>query len=297
MKRPWQFLLNILFALTSLVLASPALAVEPQSLLDDAGHSWQPQTPAQRIISLAPDFTEILFSIGVGERVVGAVEYSDFPGAAQQIPRIGSSSRFDFERIVSLQPDLILAWRGGNPASQIEGLRALGLPVFELQTRRLRDVPRVMHALGRLTGAEESAALAAETFAREMQQLQQRYAARKALRVFYEIWHQPLQTIGSEQILTDVLALCGGRNIFAELDSLAPQVGLEAVMQRRPEVILFTPEVGRLAESKARWQVWDTLPAVEQGHLYALDPDLLHRAGPRLILGAQQLCEALEQAR
>jgi iron complex transport system substrate-binding protein len=297
MKRPWQFLLNLLIGLSSFGLVPSALAAVPQPLLDDAGHTWQSRAPALRIISLAPDFTEILFAMGAGEHVVGAVEYSDFPDAALQIPRIGSSARFDFERIVSLQPDLILAWRGGNPASQIEGLRALGLPVFELQTRRLSDVPRVMQTLGQLTGEAERADQVAATFEQGMRQLQQRYMNRKALRVFYEIWHQPLQTIGGEQILTDVLALCGGRNIFAELDSLAPQVGLEAVMQRRPEVILFTPEVGRLAESKARWQVWNTLPAVQQGHLYALDPDLLHRAGPRLLQGAQQLCEALDRAR
>jgi iron complex transport system substrate-binding protein len=297
MKRPWQFLLSLLIALSGFGLAPSALAVAPHPLLDDAGQTWQPRAPARRIISLAPDFTEILFAIGAGEYVVGAVDYSDFPDAARQIPRIGSSARFDFERIVSLRPDLIVAWRGGNPASQIEGLRALDLPVFELQTRRLGDVPRVMQTLGQLTGEAERADQVAATFEQGMRQLQQRYMARRALRVFYEIWHQPLQTIGGEQILTDVLALCGGRNIFAELDSLAPQVGLEAVMQRRPEVVLFTPEVGRLAESKARWQIWNTLPAVQQGHLYALDPDLLHRAGPRLLQGTQQLCEALDRAR
>ncbi len=297
MKRPWQFLSNVLFALAGLVAAPSALAGASQVLWDDAGHAWQARAPAQRIISLAPDFSEILFAIGVGDRLVGAVDYSDFPDAARQIPRIGSSARFDFERIVSLQPDLILAWRGGNPASQIEGLRALNLPVVELQTRRLHDVPRIMRVLGQLTGEEANAAQVAETFERGMAQLQQRYAGRKSLRVFYEIWHQPLQTIGGEQILTDVLALCDGQNIFAELDSLAPQVGLEAVMQRMPEVILFTPEVGQLEESKARWQVWSALPAVQRGHLYALDPDLLHRAGPRLVQGTQQLCEALDRAR
>ncbi|MGA1561838.1 MAG: cobalamin-binding protein [Gammaproteobacteria bacterium] len=290
MQRAWQFLLLFF-------VCAPFSVVSAQAITDDAGRSWESSKPAQRIISLAPDFTEILFAIGAGDRVIGAVDYSDFPDAARSIPRIGSSARFDFERIISLQPDLILAWRGGNPAAQIEGLRALKLPVFELQTRRLQDVPRVTRTIGQLVGESEAAENTATLFEASISNLRQRYASRRALPVFYEIWHQPLQTIGGEQILTEVLALCGGHNIFAELESLAPQVSLEAVMQLEPEVILFTPEVGKLAESKARWRAWNAIPAVERDQMYALDPDLLHRAGPRLVQGAEQLCQALEQAR
>jgi iron complex transport system substrate-binding protein len=261
-------------------------------VIDDAGQEITLQRPARRIVSLAPHVTELLFAVGAGDTVVGTSEYSDYPDAARAIPRIGGGGGLDLEAILALQPDLVIAWESGNPAGQTRRLRQLGLPVFFSEPRRMEDIGTSLERFGQLTGRQEEARVQARAFADRLQALRRRYSGREAVTVFYQIWAHPLMTINGQHIVSDVIRLCGGRNVFADLPSLAPQVDREAVLAANPDVIV----VGDAAQLGA-WRRWPELKAVRQQHLYAIQRELLVRHTPRLLDGAGQLCRLLEKVR
>lgn len=251
--------------------------------------------PVERIVSLAPNLTELAFAAGAGSRVVGTVEYSDEPEAARKIPRVGDAFRVDAERILALKPDLVLAWTSGTPKPTIERLKALGLNVREFATYRLADVPRVLRELGELTDTQAAAAESASRFEREMLSLRERHAARRPLRVFLQVSTRPLYTVNGAQIMSELVQLCGGQNVFADLNQLAPQVTFEAVLARDPDVIVSTDDGEQ--EALREWRRWPQLKAVRTNNLYTLPANDLTRATTRLAAGAAQLCTVLETAR
>jgi iron complex transport system substrate-binding protein len=251
--------------------------------------------PVERIVSLAPNLTELAFAAGAGSRVVGTVEYSDEPDAAKKIPRVGDAFRVDAERILALEPDVVLAWASGTPQPTIERLKALGLEVREFTTHRVADVPRVLRELGELTGNQATAAAAAARFEHDMTSLKQRYAARETLQVFLQVSTQPLFTVNRDQIMSELLQVCGGRNVFADLNQLAPQITLEAVIARDPDVIVATDDGER--DALGAWRRWPQLKAVRLDNLYTLPANDLTRATTRLVTGADALCQVLETAR
>ena len=249
----------------------------------------------ERIVSLAPNLTELAFAAGAGARVVGTVEYSNEPAGAREIPRIGDAFRVDIERILALRPDLVLAWSSGTPRPTIERLRALGLDVREFETQRLSDVPRVVRELGALAGTEREAVQIADRFDAQIAELSRRYRDKAPLRVFLQVSTRPLYTVNGRQIMSELLTLCGGRNVFADLNQLAPQVGLEAVIARNPDVIVITDDAEPTA--KESWSKWRQVEAVRTGNVYVLPADDLTRATTRLAQGADDLCRVLETAR
>jgi iron complex transport system substrate-binding protein len=248
----------------------------------------------ERIVSLAPNLTELAFAAGAGSRVVGTVEYSDEPDAARKIPRVGDAFRVDPERILQLKPDLVLAWVSGTPQATIARLRSLGLDVREFTTQRIADVPRVVRELGELAGTQATAGQAATRFESEMARLRTQYSTRRSLSVFLQVNTHPLFTVNGEQIMSELVQVCGGRNVFADLRQLAPQIAFEAVIARDPEVIVASDvELDALSE----WRRWPQLRAVRTGNMYVLPANDLTRATTRLTSGAMQLCETLEKAR
>lgn len=267
------------------------------ALSDDTGASVRLPAPASRIVSLAPHITETLFAAGAGERIVGAVDYSDYPEAAKKIPRIGGYSRLDLEAVVALRPELAIGWVSGNSPAHIEKLRAAGIPVFLVQPERIDDVAKNLERFGALAGTTEVAARAAADLRRQLAALRARYGTRPKVRVFYQIWNQPLMTIGGGQIISDVIALCGGENVFAGLKALAPQVTVEAVLAADPEVIVASGMGEARPDWVDDWRKWPQLTAVRRGNLFFIPPDLLQRPTPRLLDGAARLCEQLETAR
>ena len=282
-------------ALCTLLLAIPARA--EISVLDDTGVRVSLKAPAQRIVSLAPHATENLFAAGAGERLVGAVDYSDFPEAALRIPRVGGYSRIDMEAIVALRPDLVVAWQSGNAAGSVEKLKSLGLTVYTTQPDRLGDIPTSIERLGQLAGTEKTATQAADAFRKRLASLQQRHAALPAVPVFYQVWHRPLLTMGGEQIISDVVRLCGGQNIFAKLPGKAPAVSIEAVLAANPEVIVASGMGRNAPVGLDDWRQWKQVKAVAQGNLFFIPSDLMQRPTPRLLDGAETLCRHLETAR
>ncbi len=193
---------------------------------------------ARRIVSLAPHLTELVFSAGVGQRLVGVVSFSDYPPAARELPRIGDAFQVDYEAIVGLRPDLVLAWAGGNPAQVIERLRGLGLNVETFAPLRLEDIAAHLRRIGKLAGEPRQANAVADEYLQTLAGLRSDYAARDPVRVFYQISFEPLYTVGGRSYITQMIELCGGRNVFAGLRELAAVVGLEAVLERDPELIV-----------------------------------------------------------
>lgn len=264
---------------------------------DDSGQTVVLERPASRIVSLAPHITELLFTVGAGEAVTGASEHSDYPAAAQAIPRVGGGSGLDLEVILALDPELVIAWGSGSPPGQLQRLRQLGIPVFVSEPQVVTDIASSLERLGRLTGNETGAALAIRSFNERHRMLRERYAAGSLVRVFYQIWQQPLMTINGDHLVSDVIRLCGGVNIFADLAELAPVVSLESVLERDPEVIIAGSDVADAPALTAQWQRWSGIRAVQGRHLYTIRRELLVRHTPRILDGAEQLCEILESVR
>lgn len=266
-------------------------------VLDDSGQAVVLQRPASRIVSLAPHITELLFAVGAGEAVSGASEYSDYPVAAQAIPRVGGGSGLDLEVILALRPELVVAWGSGSPPGQMQRLRQLGIPVFVSEPQVMTDIASSLERLGQLTGHETDAALAIRSFTERHRMLRERYAASSPVRVFYQIWQQPLMTINGDHLVSDVIRLCGGANIFAELPELAPVVSLESVLKRDPEVIIAGSDAADAPALTAQWQRWAGISAVQGRHLHTIRRELLVRHTPRILDGAEQMCEILESVR
>ena len=291
---------NLVFALVVAAL-SPCAAKATVSTIDDAGHTVTLPAPAQRVVSLAPHVTELLFAAGGGTKVVGAVAYSDYPPEAQKVPRVGDNRALDLERIAALKPDLIVIWRHGNAQQQLDRLRDLHIPLFFSEPHKLDDVATSLTRLGVLLGTESTAQAAASTYRRDIAQLRARYAQRAPVSVFYEVWDQPLMSINGSHMISDVIALCGGRNVFATLDPLVPTVSTEAVLAANPDAIVTASQGATSPErplpSFERWRAWPALTAVARGNLFAIDGDLLTRPAPRIAQGAAQLCKDLDLAR
>jgi iron complex transport system substrate-binding protein len=255
----------------------------------------QAAAPAQRIVSLAPHLTELAFTAGAGDRIVATVDFSDHPAAARNIPRIGNAFRVDLERLLALRPDVVLVWESGTPAPTIERIRALQLPVVSFETHRLEHVATVLREIGRLAGTSEVAERAAVEYEKRIQQLRGEYRERAPLRVFIEVDDRPLYTVNGRHIMSELVELCGGRNVFADLNELAPAIGIEAVIAANPQVIVSTDDT--VPDSAAVWGRWRHIEAVRTGNVYTLRSDDIARATTRLTVAAEAVCRTLDTAR
>lgn len=262
---------------------------------DDGGKNLTFVHSPRRIITVAPHLTELVFAAGGGDRIVGTVDYSDFPPAAKNIPRIGGDSQIDIERVITLKPDLIIAWQSGNTQSQHSQLRGLGIPVFASEPRKLRDIPLAIEKLGLLMGTEAVAKTSASNFRGQLAALESQYGGRRKLRVFYQVWDKPLYTLSGAHIVTDAMRVCGAENVFSSLKIIAPNVTTEAVLKENPDVILSDSRAG--PAGTGFWKKFSAMKAVRQGNLFSIESDLLSRSGPRMIAGTATLCQLLDQAR
>ena len=241
--------------------------VSQVAVLDDYGHEVSLPRPAQRIVALSPHLTELLFAAGAGAKVVGVVDYSDYPPAARQLPRVGSDAGIDLEAVLALRPDLIVAWPNAGTVRAIDRLAELGIPTFRSEPRELEDIARTIEKLGRLAGTSSDAA---ETFRKGVADLTRRYSGRPRVRVFYQVWDRPLLTVNGDHVISKVMRLCGGENVFAGLPAIAPEIDREALLRAKPEVVITGKDI---------------------------PGDLIQRHTPRLLEGAQRMCDILEAAR
>ena len=284
-----------LVSLLSLVIIPRTFAAI--ELTDDDDLVVRLDHPAARIISLAPSLTELVFAAGAGKKLVGVVEYSDFPPEATALPIVGRYNLLDLERILELEPDLILAWKSGNPRASVARLRELGLTVYTAEPKKLETIAAYVKKLSMLAGTESEAAEAIELFEKAYEELRNQFSHKSPVKTFYQVWDAPLMTSGGNELINDIINLCGGQNIFSDLQLLAPKVSVEAVLVRNPEVIIASGMDIERPEWLDNWKQWPSLTAVKKDNLYFVPPELLQRHTPRALLGAQQMCEHIDHAR
>jgi iron complex transport system substrate-binding protein len=260
------------------------------SVEDDSGRTVTLARPAERVIALAPHLVELSYAVGAGGQLVGAIDGSDYPPAARQLDRIGSYRGIPLELIVAKQPDLVLVWASGTPASLIEQLERLEIPVYRSEPRKLEQIAGDLRDIGRLTGHADAGEQAASDFEQALNDTVQQLSP--APRVFYQLGQSPLTTLAGGQIVTQVVRHCGGVPLFDDAPVLVPQIGWESLVEAQPQVILAAGNDDRW---QAFWASHDELPAVRDGALYTLDPDAISRPGPRMIQAMRQVCRALAE--
>jgi iron complex transport system substrate-binding protein len=284
--------LILLWAATLSLHAGAAITV-----LDDDGKQVTLQKPALRVIGMAPHATELIYAAGGGAKIIAAVDNSDYPEAAKSLPRVGSNRQVDMERVAALKPDLIVIWLHGSSERQIEQIRALGIPMFHSEPKKLAEIPDSLNRIGKLLGTEKVADAAAADLRKQLAALSARYAGRAPVRMFYQVWDKPLHTLNGGHIVSDAVRLCGGENIYAHMKVTAPVVSQESVLGEDPEAIVSTGERSKEDGGVAIWRPFTTMTAVRRNNLFRIDGNLLNRAGPRMIAGAAALCEKLALAR
>ena len=249
---------------------------------------------AERIITLSPGTTELVYAIGAGDKIIATVEHSDYPEQAASLPHIGNYQSINIEAILALKPDLIIAWPDGNPAPQLAQLEQMGLAIHYSNAATLNDLPLELIKLGSATGDTKKAQQVAQKYQRKLTELKERYKNRETMSLFYQVWPEPLMSVSNNSWIGESVLLCGGQNIFADSKQPFPLVSIEHVLLKKPQIIIAADKKQSVLE---HWQKWPMLPAVKKQHLYTLEPDHLHRYGPRLLLGISQLCEAIDKAR
>jgi len=283
--------------LAVLLLFSAGSGFAQVAVRDDYGNQIVLQKPAARIVSLSPHLTELLYDVGAGSRLVGAIEFSDFPAEARALPRIGSDAGINLEAVLALRPDLIVAWPNPGSVKAVDRLAALGVPVFRSEPRELDDIARTLERLGVLAGTEARAAREAASFRARAASLERRYAGRERVRVFYQVWDRPLLTVNGQHVISKVMRLCGGDNVFAALPVIAPEIDREAVLKADPDVIVASGAGGERPAWLDAWKAFPGVRAARHGQLYSIPPELIQRHTPRLLDGAERLCALLDQVR
>lgn len=287
---------GLLLALLCSLIAARAIA-GPVSVTDFTGHKVRLDHPARRIVALTPHLVENLFTAGLGDRVVGAVRYSNFPAAAKDIPRVGGYNSLSLEAIVARKPDLVVAWAEGGSPDIVRRLRALGIAVYVDDPRQLSGIARTIRDLGVLGDTQTRADHAARVFEQRIAALRHRYAQRPPVSLFWEVWSDPLRTLSNAGMTGAVIRLCGGRNVFAQAATLAPQVSIESVIARDPQAIVASGVAETKPHWKAYWQQWPAITAVARDHFVTVPSDLISRPTVRLADGAADLCRGLDRVR
>jgi iron complex transport system substrate-binding protein len=281
------------------LLAAIAAGAAPAEvrLRDDRGVEVVLAQPATRIVTVAPHLAEVAFAAGAGARLAGVSAFSDHPPEAARLPVVSDATHVDFEALTRLKPDLVLVWQSGNRARDFAQLEARGFRVFVTEPTRPEDVARLVRTVGRLAGTEDAAEAQARAIEARLAALRDRFAGRPEVRVFFEIWNEPLMTVNGRHVITALMTLCGGRNVFAAAGPLTPVISREQVLAADPDAILVSAAPTLVQARIESWRRWQTLRAVRRGDVYPMDPALLNRMGPRLLDGAEALCGVLERAR
>jgi len=278
----------------ALLFPSGAEALEA---IDDYRHRVTLASPAQRVVSLAPHLTEVLYAAGAGARLVGAVDFSDYPAQARALPRVGNDAAIDLEAVLALRPDLVVAWPNAASRRAIDRIADLGIPVYRSEPRALEDIAHTLERIGTLAGTAAYASEQARRFRERAGSIGARYAKARRVRAFYQVWDRPLLTVNGEHIISRVFELCGGANVFSAAPVLVPEVDRESVLRADPEVIVGSAPAGASAAWLGHWRAYPGITAAARGHLVSVPAELIQRHTPRILDGAEQLCRAFQAVR
>ena len=286
-----------------LFLLLPVVTVQAQNYcaVDDGGIKLCLKKMPERIISLAPGSTELLYAAGAGKQLLAVDQYSDYPAAVKKLPQVGGYPNVNIETLIGMNPDLVVVWTGGNSPQLIQQIESVGLKTFRLNARSLNDIESDIRKLGAITGNSQHANQSAETFATRLANLKARYQQQATVSVFFEIWRSPLMAVGGQQIIDSAITLCGGHNIFADADTRIPVISIESLLARNPDVIIASDPRGNSKENQQAmanyWGKWQMLAAVKKNQLFTVSSDLIARPAPRILDGAEQICQYLQSVR
>ncbi|UJF22932.1 cobalamin-binding protein [Shewanella sp. OMA3-2] len=295
-----NFILNRFFSFT--MIAAALVTVSFTTLVQTAEADTQANaqinahaTSAKRIVALSPHGVEMLYAIGAGDRIVATTDYADYPESAKFIPRIGGYYGIQIERIIELNPDLVVVWASGNKLEDINQIKQLGFTVFNSDPKSLDDVATEIEQLGLVTGQTQQAQQVAADYRQQLADIRQQHKLKTEVKVFYQLWSTPLMTVSKGSWIQHIIEACNGTNVFYNAASEYPQISIENVLLTDAEVILQSLDEGNVMG--VNWSQWPELPAVKNKHIYQLDADVLHRASPRAIEGVKLVCDTLDKAR
>lgn len=284
--------------LASIMLVSSFASAQSITVVDGQDKQISLKQPATRVISLAPSLTEIVFDLNAEQTLIGAIAYDDHPPGPNKILSVGNVAGLNYERILQLKPDLVLAWLGGTPKPWIDRLRELGINVFVSRTNTLVEIGQSVSAIATLLDADASEIV--KQFEQKLAAIAGKYKNQAPIRVFYQVWAQPLMTLNKKHIIADAIRTCGATNVFSEAGPLVPRVGVEAVLATNPQVIA-TAVTGGPGSGKASglkmWAPFTDVPAVNDQRYVVLDSDLMTRPTPRILEAVARLCEGIAAAR
>lgn len=292
-----RLLLPCVFGLLFTIGLVESSTAEPLCVLDDKQRNVCIAQPATRIAALSPGATELIYAAGAGDKVVARVSFSDYPPEAKQVTSVGSHTRLDLERVLSLKPDLVLAWGTGNPSEQIDTLERIGMTVYYVEPHDFADIADNIKDMAILSGTEVAGFKAADDFLAGIDALAQRYQDASPVTTFYQVWDEPLMSMNSRHYISKVVTLCGGVNVFADSPRLIPRLNQEAVLIKNPEAILAGGMGERNAKWLEKWRAFPELLATQQNNLFFIPPSLIQRPTPRLLDGARIMCDKLALAR
>lgn len=279
----------------ALLVGLAGSAASAIKVTDDDGHVFVLDQPARRIVTLSPSLAEIVFAVGAGDRLIGVSSYSDDPIEASKIQVVASSGRIDIERLRWLRPDLVIGWRTGNPARDLERIKRMPMPVFMTEPRSLMDIARIVRTIGVLTGTAERAEAIARSFEETVASLS--IMAAEPMPAFVEIWHKPLLTVSGAHLMTDILRVCGASNVFAGIPALTARVSPEQLLIASPRLLVISGTADARQSIIERWQALKLVRAVQDGRIVVIDPRILHRQGLRIVEAVRDVCTAVRQSR
>ncbi|GAB1268390.1 cobalamin-binding protein [Aurantivibrio infirmus] len=266
-------------------------------VVDYVGNEIHLDKPAQRIIALSPHIVENVFSAGAGDKLFGTIDYNLYPPEANSIRKVGGFDTLSLETIVALDPDLVIAWGSGNGSQTIAQLQSLGLPVYVDEPITMADISKSIRDIGILAGTETVSENVAEQFEAQLTQLRLNSENKNVVSVFYEVWHEPLQTLNKNHIISSVINVCQGENLFADAIPLAPKISIESVIARNPDVIVASGVDEKEPPWLSDWRQWGSITAVKNASVFYIPPDLIQRHTTRILLGTAMMCEHLDKAR
>jgi iron complex transport system substrate-binding protein len=266
-----------------------------QKFKDEVGREVTFPFPPKRIVSLAPNITEILFSLGLDEEIVGVSIHCNFPEKAKTKVRVGSYISLDFEKITSLKPDLIIATGAGNTREMVDRLEKLGFQTYVIYPKNFNDILKSIGHIGGVVNREKEARGIIEGLRKRSQRVIELTKGLPRPKVFIQIGDAPIVTVGKGSFADDLIRLAGGENIAGKEKEVYPRFGMEEILKRSPEVIVISSmnPKGDYQKILEEWNRWKTIPAVKNGRIHLIDSDLLDRPSPRIIDGLEELVRVL----
>ena len=255
----------------------------------------------QRIITVAPHLSEVVEAAGGANRLISVSAYSNFPESVKKLPITSDARSIDLEKMKSLRPDLIIYWRGGTPESQIESIKKTftSIQVVSVEPKKLTDIANDIETIGKLLGTETIAKKNTDAFRAQIIELKHQYQNKnkRKVRIFYQVWAQPLMTLNQDHLIADIINICGGEQLFAKEKLLVPTVSREAVVKANPEIIFTAVDTQQM---KTDWSMWSSIPqlaATQRKAFIDIDGDMISRPSTRIMQGAKKICSEIDKIR